>query len=321
MFRETSKTKNSQSKIDTVMQAPDPDVEYVRAWVDFPENRGQLLMKLTKRMTTQKSEDKSFDDTSWGDTIIAKLEAETYPVLGSREKSNTIEKYLVNKNKKLEEMRSSIKTANQLRLALNSSLTLQKRDEAFKLFKENTDSIHKNPWIDWLFRIKNTNSMKEIIEQVRKHALSQLLDKELNDKNIKEQIALLKNAREMSIFKAHKNNSIFFDAFQYTHSVEIINGKIEELERLEILEKENKSLPTPRSTTATIYQSQKKHSPRGHRPLIPPTSYDHESFASPPPQDNSSNNAPPSFAHLTFEAQTFEQQTFEYQTFEHQGFW
>lgn len=218
----------------SVMRIPDPDVELVRAWVDFSENREQLLPRLIKRITKQK-EEKSFDVTAWREKIVAKLEAEKYIAPGSRGKADTVIKQPVYQAEQLMEARYAIQKAAHLQFIgrlenKESPINVTRRNAEFEEFKATSHLIHRHTTIDWIFGIKNTASWKNTIGKIRTDALAQL-DEELKAQDDNEKIALLKRAREMAIFKDHRNNSVFFGAFGRTQAVQGIDEKIENLER------------------------------------------------------------------------------------------
>ncbi|KTC84975.1 DnaJ domain-containing protein [Legionella brunensis] len=106
-------------------------------------------------------------------------------------------------------------------------LSVEEFNTLYKKVKKIADlNAHRNPYLDGFFGIKNTTSWRKTLEQFRTVALENLFQ-ELNDiTDNRMKLNYLALAKEMPLFKEHRNNSVFSGAWGRTSAVK----KIEELE-------------------------------------------------------------------------------------------
>ncbi|KTC86783.1 J domain-containing protein [Legionella brunensis] len=88
---------------------------------------------------------------------------------------------------------------------------------------------HRNPNLDRFFGIKNTTSWRNTLQEFRARALSTLLEEveAIDDPN--EKFQRLESAKQLPLFKEHRNNSVFTGAWGRTSAVKKIEEQQEEI--------------------------------------------------------------------------------------------
>lgn len=247
----------------SVMRVPDPDVELVRALIDFPENRERLALRFNARVEQKKKKNKNFKKDVWLRQIIETLKEEKFIQPGSRGSDATDMQDPAYDGQKFIELlnffdpptyaqfienipKKTIQTFNQEKLIQDLRMDekghprkVQDRDNMFRAFTQKQILYHKHSTIDSIFGIKNTASWRRTMETIRADASRQLEDelKEIMNtsttylEGIQHQIALLKIYKKLPIFNEHRNNSILFGAFGRTQAVIDMDNAIKRLEK------------------------------------------------------------------------------------------
>lgn len=113
---------------------------------------------------------------------------------------------------------------------VNKTATFTEISQIFDEIKQNITELkvnkHRNPRRDWLFGIHHTRGWRETTEHARSAALKKLKSEVSGLNTVDEQIALYQRAKKLSIFKDHRNNSIFVGAFGRTAAVKEIDKQI-----------------------------------------------------------------------------------------------
>ena len=99
---------------------------------------------------------------------------------------------------------------------------------------------HKNYSFDIWFGNNNTDTWKEMMKRIREPATQALFHEVGLMENIADKIARLKEAREMPLFKQHRNNHWYTGNVGDTHAVSVIKKEISILE-----DQRNKSVLAP----------------------------------------------------------------------------
>ncbi|KTC85525.1 hypothetical protein [Legionella brunensis] len=92
-------------------------------------------------------------------------------------------------------------------------------------------NTHTNPKLDTFFGIKNTTSWRKTLEEFRSAALETLFEQVEQTANSEEKFNLLESAKEMPLFKEHRNNSVLMGAWGRTSAVRKIEEQQEEISK------------------------------------------------------------------------------------------
>lgn len=254
----------------SVMQMPSLKVELARALIECPHNADRLIPRMIRTIPDEKKSTEWKESIvsalkqeqyvpRKGERGTRKSDLKTQPVYNEQQIKlidNILDHIIDEKQHGFKEEKRNVfiepvatldflaaikkygtkqeKQNALIKIINNPDLSITARNNLYMFSKNYADlNEHRNPYRDRFFGLHNTNGWREMVKKIRQDALGQLLGDELkkcgDDYNAKK--TLLQQAREMPIFKDHRNNSIFTGAFGRTQAVIDIDNELASLER------------------------------------------------------------------------------------------